>query len=396
MRQLNTPVASTNFAIFMIAIGTFILGLTEFSSMPLLPLIAQSYQVTPAIAGQVISAYALGVVVGAPLLMLMTNKIKRRNALIIFTLLMCIGNGLSALAGSITELSIYRFISGLPHGAYFGTGLLLAAELAPKHKRASNMAKIFFGLTIATIVGVPSATLVGQYLGWQTIMAAASVLSVLTSLLIYLFVPARAIENVDKFSDQINVLGNKLVWTILAIVIVGFGGVFCIYTYLADTILNVTQTSAESISVAMVMFGVGMTVGNWICGQLADRHPIYTTGGALACSIIFAVIYVYSAYNIWLLYITVFLLGGSVGIAAVIQSMLMDVAPQAHSMIGALVQCSFNTANAIGPWVGGMALSAGAGFNQTGYVAAALFAGGLFMWFCSYLQMRKPTILAEQ
>ncbi|GAA6186831.1 MULTISPECIES: MFS transporter [Aliiglaciecola] len=380
---------ATVWPILIMALGSFVLGLTEFSSMSMLPLIADSYNVSPSQAGNVISAYAIGVVIGAPLFMLLTNRTNRRTSLIIFVAMVLLGNGLSAVASSLTELIVYRVLSGLPHGAYFGTALLIAASMAPKGKRASYMAKVFAGLTIATIVGVPMATLIGQSMSWRVCMAIVAVLALITLVLIYWLVPSCPVTEPSKLREEFAVLKNKLVWSISGIIFVGFGGVFCIYTYLADTIINVTQTPLITISIAMMMFGVGTTIGNLLISKLADHAPISTTGIALLCSVGISLMYVFAASNIWWLYITVFLLGASVGLAAVIQSMLLDVSPKGHAMIGALVQCAFNTANAIGPMVGGAMLASGASFNEVGYASAMLFFGGFIMWALSYMQMRN-------
>ena len=383
--------------IFVMALGTFVLGLTEFSSMSMLPLIAETYAVTPSMAGNVISGYAIGVVIGAPSFMLLTNKTNRRTSLIIFAAMICIANGLSAIASSLPELVFYRVLSGLPHGAYFGTALLIAASMAPAGKRASYMSMVFAGLTIATIVGVPMATLIGQNMSWRVCMALVAALALITIALIYMFVPSSPVTTPTNLREEFGVLKNKLVWSISGIIFVGFGGVFCIYTYLADTILNVTNSPEVTISVAMMMFGIGTTIGNWFISKLADKSPLRTTGIALLCSVGVSVIYVFAASNIWWLYLTVFLLGASVGLAAVIQSMLLDVSPTGHAMIGALVQCAFNTANAIGPMLGGALLASGASFNETGYVSAMLFFGGFIMWALSYLQLRKrnPALAAS-
>lgn len=375
--------------IVIMALGTFTLGLTEFASMSMLPLIAASFDVSPSMAGNVISGYAIGVVIGAPLFMLLTNKINRRTALILFASMMCIGNGLSAMASSLPEMVFYRVLSGLPHGAYFGTALLIASDMAPKGKRASVMSMVFMGLTIATIVGVPMATLVGQAMSWRLCMGIVAVLALLSALMIRFVVPSCPITAPTRLKEEFGVLKNKLVWTISGIIFVGFGGVFCIYTYLADTIINVTEAPEMTISVAMMMFGLGTTIGNWICGRMADKSPIATTGIALLCSMGISVLYVFAASDIYWLYATVFCLGASVGLAAVIQSMLLDVSPTGHAMIGALVQCAFNTANAIGPWVGGSLLASGASFNETGYASAMLFFGGFVMWWLSFMQMRQ-------
>ena len=375
--------------LIVLALGTFILGLSEFSMMPMLPLISETFGTTPSQSGYAISAYAIGVVVGAPVLMLSTANMRKRKALLIFLSLMCVSNGLSALATSLEQLIIFRFLSGLPHGAYFGAAILLASDIAPKGKRASFMSKVFMGLTIATIVGVPVVTLVGQNLSWRYCLAGAAAIAFVAFILVYKVVPNIDNAKPSNLLNEFGVLKNKLVWSILGIVIIGFGGVFCIYTYLADTILNVTNSPEVTISVAMMMFGIGTTIGNWFISKLADKSPLRTTGIALLCSVGVSVIYVFAASNIWWLYLTVFLLGASVGLAAVIQSMLLDVSPTGHAMIGALVQCAFNTANAIGPMLGGAILASGASFNETGYVSAMLFFGGFIMWALSYLQLRN-------
>ncbi|CAM4094484.1 MFS transporter [Pseudoalteromonas ostreae] len=384
---------STTAILLVLALGTFILGLSEFSMMPMLPLISETFSATPAQSGYAISAYALGVVVGAPILMLTTANMRKRKALLIFLTLMFIANGLSALANSLQQLILFRFLSGLPHGAYFGAAMLLAAEIAPQGKRASFMSKVFMGLTVATIVGVPVVTLIGQNFSWRYCLAGAAILALIALFLVYKVVPNRENQLPSNILNELNVLKNKLVWSILGIIIIGFGGVFCIYTYIADTILVVTHTPAYTISIAMVMFGIGCTLGNYILGKAADHSPLYTTGIALISSIVFAVLYVSASENIWLMYTVIFFIGCSVGLGTVIQSMLMDVSPNGHAMIGALVQCAFNTANAIGPWVGGIIIANGALPNQTGYVAALLFVGGFTMWFISALQMSKQKSL---
>ena len=392
----NTVVALNRNAILLVlALGTFILGLSEFSMMPMLPLISETFATTPSQSGYAISAYAIGVVVGAPILMLTTANMKKRYALMIFLILMFIANGLSAIATSLEQLIAFRFLSGLPHGAYFGAAILLAADIAPQNKRASYMSKVFMGLTIATIVGVPIVTLVGQNLSWRYCLAGASILALVAFICVYFFVPKIANNQPSNLLNEFSVLKNKLVWSILGIVIIGFGGVFCLYTYIADTILMVTKTPAYTISIAMIMFGVGCTIGNYVLGKAADRSALNTTGLALIGSIVFAFAYVNASYNINLLYAVIFFIGCSVGLATLIQSLLMDVAPEGHAMIGALVQCAFNTANAIGPWVGGAVIAQGAAPNQTGYVAAALFLGGLVMWFLSYLQLNKQQPAAQ-
>ncbi|WP_462159552.1 MFS transporter [Pseudoalteromonas sp. GB56] len=375
--------------LLILALGTFILGLTEFSMMPMLPLITETFAITPSQSSYAVSAYALGVVIGAPTLMLLCANMRKRNALAIFVAMMCIFNGLSAYAQSLEQLILFRLLSGLPHGAYFGTAILLGAQIAPANRRASFMSKVFMGLTIATIVGVPVATLLGQQLSWRYCLALVALIAFITFFLILWLVPNQENKEKSTFLDEVAVLKLPLVWSVLGIVIIGFGGVFCIYTYIADTILQVTHTPPITISIAMVMFGIGCTLGNYVLGKAADRSTLITTGAALAGATLFALMYVPASSNIYALYAVIFCIGFSVGLGTVIQSLLMDISPQGHAMIGALVQCAFNTANAIGPWVGGYALANGAQMNETGYVAAGLFFGGLMMWVLSAVMLQR-------
>lgn len=379
----------------VLALGTFILGLAEFSMMPMLPLISETFNTTPSQSGYAISAYAIGVVVGAPVLMLVTANIKKRTALLIFLSMMCIANSLSAFATSLEQLVLFRFLSGLPHGAYFGAAILLASDIAPAGQRASFMSKVFMGLTIATIVGVPIVTLVGQYLSWRYCLAGAGALAFIAFICVYKTVPGVKNAQPSNLLNEFGVLKNKLIWSILGIVIIGFGGVFCLYTYIADTILVTTKTPAYTISIAMVMFGIGSTLGNYVLGKAADKSAINTTGLVLVGAIVFSLAYVTASHHVWLLYGVIFFIGCSIGLATLIQTLLMDVSPDGHAMIGALVQCAFNIANAIGPWVGGIAIAQGAAPHQTGYVAAALFSGGLMMWLISYVQITRKQPMPE-
>lgn len=379
----------------VLALGTFILGLAEFSMMPMLPLISETFNTTPSQSGYAISAYAIGVVVGAPVLMLVTANIKKRTALLIFLSMMCIANSLSAFATSLEQLVLFRFLSGLPHGAYFGAAILLASDIAPAGQRASFMSKVFMGLTIATIVGVPIVTLVGQYLSWRYCLAGAGALAFIAFICVYKTVPGVKNAQPSNLLNEFGVLKNKLIWSILGIVIIGFGGVFCLYTYIADTILVTTKTPAYTISIAMVMFGIGSTLGNYVLGKAADKSAINTTGLVLVGAIVFSLAYVTASHHVWLLYGVIFFIGCSIGLATLIQTLLMDVSPDGHAMIGALVQCAFNIANAIGPWVGGIAIAQGAAPHQTGYVAAALFSGGLMMWLLSYVQITRKQPVPE-
>ncbi|MCH1924232.1 MFS transporter [Shewanella sp. C32] len=374
--------------LFALAIGTFLLGLTEFSVMPMLPLVAETFNVSTGKVGHVISAYAAGVVVGAPLLMMLTPKMNRRTALVLFAGMIFAFNGLSALAASFEQMVLFRFLSGLPHGAYFGTALLFGARLAPEGRSTLYMSRVFSGLTIATIVGVPLATLLAQSVSWRWALVLVSVGALAACLLLWRVLPSLPAEG-EGLKKDLAVLKNPLIWPIVGIGVIGFGGVFCVYTYLADTMLAVTQVPAYYISIAMVIFGIGSTVGNWLLGHVRDRVVAKVTGIVLLYCIALAVVYVQAASNVWLLFLVVFLLGASLGLTTIIQAMLMRVANGGHAVIGALLQCAFNSANAIGPVAGSYVFLNGYAANNTGYVAALLFGGGFIMWLVSRVQGRQ-------
>lgn len=371
-----------------LALGTFMLGLTEFSMMPMLPLIAQSFNVATDRAGEAISAYALGVVVGAPLLMVLTPKLKRRTALVLYAFLIFLFNGLSAYSQSFSQLILFRFLSGLPHGAYFGTALLFGAKLAPEGRSTLFMSRVFFGLTIATIIGVPVATLMAQILSWRLCLMVVALIAIIACGLLRKVLPDIQVSQ-GSLRQELGVLKDPLIWPIVGIGVIGFGGVFCIYTYLANTILNVTHVSGYFISLAMVLFGIGSTTGNWLFGQPHDRFAGRVTGMALVYGVLVALAYVKAAQYPILLLVVVFLLGACLGLTTVIQSMLMQVAKGGHEVIGALLQCAFNMANAIGPFAGSVVFTYHHPANQTGYVAALLFVGGFVMWLLSGIQRRQ-------
>lgn len=375
--------------LFALAMGAFAIGTTEFASMTLLPFIASDFHVTQPLAGHAISAYALGVVIGSPVIMVLGVRLPRRALLVALAAFIGIANALSAVAPSLPWLVFFRFLSGFPHGAYFGVAMLLAASLVPKNRRAQAVSRVFMGLTIATIVGVPFATWIGQTIGWRWGMAIVAGLAVITALLIRFLAPATPAEADASPLRELNALRSRQVWLTLGIAGIGFGGIFCVYTYLAATLIEVTHASDFMIPVVMAVFGLGTTVGNLICGWAADRATMLAAGVSLGFTALVLALYPSATDNLWLLIPLVFFIGCGVGLAAILQTRLMDVAPHAQSLAGALVQSAFNVANAIGPLVGGVVIAAGYGLPATGYAAAALTLGGLGMWYWALMDARQ-------
>ena len=267
-----------------LALGGFAIGTTEFASMSLLPYFAKDLGVDAPTAGHAISAYALGVVVGAPIIAVAAARLPRRVILTLLMAVFAVGNLLSALAPSFGWMIAFRFFSGLPHGAYFGVAALVAASVSPAEKRARSVAMVMIGLTIATILGVPMANLVGQWIGWRWGFVIVAVLASLTALSVWLLAPRAPADSKASPLRELSALAKGRVWLTLAIGAIGFGGLFCVYTYLADTLLAVTHASPAVLPMVLAVFGAGMTVGTLVCAWVADRALMPAIGAILLWS----------------------------------------------------------------------------------------------------------------
>ncbi|MDN4999771.1 MFS transporter [Bradyrhizobium sp. GCM10027634] len=369
--------------LFSLAMGGFAIGTTEFASMSLLPFFAADLHIDEPTAGHAISAYALGVVLGAPLIAVLGAKFARRTQLLALMAVFALGNALTALAPSFGSMVAARFLSGLPHGAYFGIAALMAASLVPQHRRSQAVGQVMLGLTVATIIGVPLANLIGQALGWRASFGLVSVLALLTVLLCALFAPRDQAGRSDPLRE-LGALKSRRVWTTLAISAIGFGGMFAVYTYLATTLIEVTKVSTEVIPFFLAIFGIGATLGNLFVPRFADRALMPTAGGILVFATVALLAFPLVAGNRWLLAIDIFAIGASVALGAILQTRLMDVAGDAQALAAALNHSAFNTANALGPFLGGLAIRQGLGWTSTGPVGAALAVLGLLIWFVAW------------
>jgi DHA1 family inner membrane transport protein len=245
------PNARSSLVLFALATGGFAIGTTEFAAMGLLPYFSRDLGIDEPTAGHVISAYAAGVVVGAPLIAVLAAKIERRLLLISLMLIFAVANAFSAMAGNYEWMLEFRFLSGLPHGAYFGVASLMAASLVPDGKRAQAVARMMLGLTIATVIGVPFANAIGQVFGWRWGFAIVTVLSLTTAALIYAFAPEERPLRGASPLRELGALGRAQVWLTLGIGAIGFGGMFAVYTYLASTLMAVTKVSPAVVPLAL-------------------------------------------------------------------------------------------------------------------------------------------------
>ena len=367
-----------------LAMGGFAIGTTEFAAMSLLPAFAPDLGLDAPTAGHVISAYALGVVVGAPVIAVLAAKIARRTLLIVLMVLFALGNGLSALAPSYGWMLAFRFLAGLPHGAYFGVAALVAASLVPRERRSQAVSRVILGLTIATVVGVPLANGIGQVVGWRWSFGLVALLALLTAVLVRAFAPHGAPAAGASPLRELGALKRGQVWLTLATGAIGFGGLFSVYTYLASTLLAVTHAPPLAIPAVLAVFGLGMTAGNLICAWAADRAQMPAAGATLVWSAAALALYPWASASLWTLTPTVFLIGCGCGLATILQTRLMDVAEDAQTLAAALNHSAFNVANALGPWLAGLALAAKFGLPSTGWVGVALALGGLAIWAVSF------------
>ncbi len=372
----------TGLALFALAMGGFAIGTTEFGTMGLLPYFAPALGVSAPVAGHVISAYALGVVVGAPVLAVALARLPRRNVLVGLMTAFAMANGLSAFSPNYHWMLAFRFLAGLPHGAYFGVASLVAASLVPPARRAQAIARVLLGLTVATIFGVPMANAIGQWVGWRWSFALVALLALSTALLVLRLVPLERLAEPDSLSP-------------LAIGAIGFGGMFAVYTYLADTLLRVTQAPPAVVPVVLGIFGVGLTAGNLISAWFADRALMATVAGVLIWSAAALALYPFMTHAVWSMALAVLLIGGGGGLATPLQARLMEVAEGAQTLAASLNHSAFNTANALGPWLAGIAIATGYGWGSSGWVGCALALGGLALWAVAMLDARRRPGLAR-
>jgi DHA1 family inner membrane transport protein len=366
---------------FALAVGGFAIGTTEFATMSLLPYFAHDLGISAPTAGHVISAYALGVVLGAPLIAVLAARVARRDLLIGLMIVFALANGLTGLAPSYHWMLLLRFISGLPHGAYFGVAMLVAASLVPDEERAQAAARVLMGLTAATIIGVPCAQWLGQAIGWRWGFGIVAVLSLLTATLVALFAPHQPPSKGASPMRELGALKNRDVLLTLAIGAIGFGGLFTVYTYLANTLLSVTHVREGLVPLVFAVFGAGMMAGLMIVPGFAHGRLMATAGWLLVWFAATLALYTFAVGNLWTITLSVFAIGLGGALGPVLQTRLMDVAGEAQTLAAALNHSAFNVANALGPLLGGIAIAQGLGLASTGLVGAGLALSGLVIWF---------------
>jgi DHA1 family inner membrane transport protein len=364
-------------AVLALAVGGFGIGTGEFAIMGLLPDVATDLRVTIPQAGHAISAYALGVVIGAPLLAVLTAGWGRRRLLVALMAVFALGNFASALAPGYLSLNGLRFLTGLPHGTYFGVAALVAASLAPPGRRARAVGQVMLGLTVATLIGVPIAAWLGQLLGWRAAFAFVGGIGLLSAALVHRHVPDLPAQTGASALRELGALKRKQVWLTLGIGAIGFGGLFAVFSYIKPLLVEVTGVGEAWVPLFLALFGLGMVMGNLVGARLADKSLMRTIGGLLLWSVLVLSAFYFTAHHAAAVAVNIFLVGTIVAIGPALQIRLMDVAGDAQTLAAALNHSAFNMANALGAWLGGLAIAAGFGWTSTGWVGTLLALAGL-------------------
>lgn len=358
--------------------------------MGLMPEMVKSFGVTEPQVGHIISAYALGVVIGAPLLAILGGRLSRRALLLALMGFYAIGNLASASAPDYLSMMLARFVAGLPHGAYFGVAALTAVAISKPEERGKAVSLTMFGLTLAILLGNPLATWMGQTIGWRWAFVMVSVIALATVAMITAFMPHSRPEPPKRVLDELRAFNRLPVWQALAIGAIGFAGMFCVFSYLAPTMLHVTGVSAAWIPLGMAALGLGGVIGNFAGGWLFDRMRFRAAPVILLGAAGVLMLFPLMAGSLWTILPATVAIGLMGALGPVLQTHLMDVAGGAQTLAAASHHAAFNAANALGPWLGGMAITAGWGWTSTGYVGAATALLGVLIYGWAAATLRRP------
>jgi MFS transporter, DHA1 family, inner membrane transport protein len=380
-------------ALLALATGAFAIGTTEFTPMGLLPVIADGVKVSVPSAGLLVSAYAIGVMVGAPVMTLLLSRVGKRSALMALMLIFTIGNLLSACAPSYTTLLLSRLVTSLNHGAFFGIGAVVAASVVPKDKQASAIAAMFMGLTIANIGGVPAATWIGQQVGWRAAFAGTALLGLITIAALWLALPRGEPGQRPDVRRELKVLTRPEVLLAMGTTVLGSGAMFALYTYVAPLLANLTHASPSFVAFALVLIGIGFTLGNSLGGRLADWSLDGATKLILAAlAIIMLVLPLAMSTHVGAALALVVWGAASFGIVPPVQMRVMQAAAQAPGLASSVNVGAFNLGNALGAALGGVVIGQGLGYAAVPWVGAALAAAALgLVWFGQASRRRVPT-----
>lgn len=374
-----------------LALGSFCIGTSEFMSMGVLQLFAADLALSLPQATNVITAYAIGVLVGAPLITLLAARLNRKTLLLLLMALFLVGNLLSAIAPNSSTLMAARFVAGLPHGGYFGAGAVVAGYVVGPNQSGRAFAIVMTGLTVATILGSPIATFLGQHLGWRDAYLAVTGLGVLALLALWLWTPRTDALSGAPVLQELRALTKPAVLLMMAVAAFGVGSIFAVYTFIGPFITNVNHANGSLIPWALALFGIGMTAGNLLGGRLADAHPILGVGGGFCATLLVLAVLAFGGDNLGVLLACLFGVGVCMMIAIpAIQVRLTRFAPEAPTLMGAMNLAALNVANAIGAWAGGVSIGLGYGLLSPAWAGFACTSAGLLLFALSLAGSRRP------
>ncbi|OYY07747.1 MAG: MFS transporter [Rhizobiales bacterium 35-68-8] len=385
-----------NLPLLALALGAFGIGVTEFTPMGMLPLIANDLGVSIPAAGLLVSAYAMGVLVGAPLMTLGFARVSRRTLLVGLMGVFTLGNLLAALSGSYTMLLIARIVTSFNHGAFFGVGAVVAASVVAPDKRAGAVAAMFSGLTIATVGGVPLAAWLGEVLGWRATFWGIAGIGAIVMVALRFALPPLPVERGTDMRAELRGLGRAPVLFALALTVIGASAMFTVFTYIVPILKTETGAGTSFVTAMLVVYGLGLTVGNWAGGRFADRSVdgtlIVSLVGLVVLLLLFAEGMRYDASAA----VLIFLWGiGSFAVVPPLQMRVMQAAHEAPNLASAMNIGAFNLGNAIGAALGGGVIDAGLGLPMVSVAGAAMAAAGLAMVLMARRSKKAVAVAAE-
>ena len=389
-----------NLPLLALALGAFGIGVTEFSPMGMLSVIAGDLDVSIPTAGVLISAYAFGVVIGAPIMTLGFARMSRRNLLLLSMSIFTVGNLISAVADSYSSLLLGRIITSFNHGAFFGIGAVVATQLVPPEKQASAVAAMFSGLTIANIGGVPLATYVSEVMGWRTAFMGMTIIGVATLIALRLSLPRLEADTSGSIKNELKVLTKGSVLFALLLTVVGSSSMFTVFSYISPILLEETKADALFVSSMLVLYGLGLAAGNWLAGRYADRNLLGTLVISMAATMILLVIFAATMQVIWVIPVLIFLWGiSSFAVVPPLQALVVSEAKGAPNLASSMNIAAFNLGNASGAALGGSVIYLGWGLPAVALAGAATSAAGLLLVLLYRKQSKRikdPTTLSPQ
>ncbi|UUC44958.1 MFS transporter [Flavobacterium cerinum] len=395
IKNINTAAATSKSkklpaALWALTISAFGIGTTEFVIVGLLPTVANDLKTSISSAGLLVSLYALGVAIGAPILTALTSHINRKKLLLSVMVLFIIGNGLASIAPSFTTLVLARILTGFAHGVFFSIGATIAAGLVSADKRASAIAIMFAGLTVAIVTGVPLGTYIGQHFGWRATFIGVAALGVIGLIASSLLIPNSQQKNKPlQLKDQLKVLKNPSILLVLAITALGYGGTFVTFTYMAPLLQNISGFSADATSLLLLIYGIAIALGNVIGGKVSNQKPIKALMVMFLLQAVVLLILSFTVFNQITAVITLFAMGilafsNVPGLQLYVVQMAEKYLPGTEDVASALNIAAFNIGIAIGAFIGGHIVESSLGIESTPWVGAILVAIGFLVTLISF------------